>query len=308
MFLGLSLQDISSLHYFTFFGEFMNYLFAVSLLWAFSFGLIKGQLTGLDAGWVSLIRLTLSFLIFLPFLFRVRQGLSPKILIQLAGIGGIQFGLMYILYIRSYHWLQAWQVALFTVSTPLYVMILHDGVRRRFHLRAVLAVVLVVLAASWIVYQPDKEYVWSVGFLLIQGANIAFAAGQVAYKLFREKHDDIPDRAYMAIAYGGAVVIALLYVGVTGPLTWPAPGPQQMLTLLYLGVVATGIGFWGWNKGAVRVNGAVLSIFNNLKIPLAILVSIFIFKEKADWWRLLSGSVIMGVALYLALKPAEKRA
>ena len=44
----------------------MTFLILVSLLWAFSFGLIKTHLGGLDASLVTLIRLTLSLLLFLP--------------------------------------------------------------------------------------------------------------------------------------------------------------------------------------------------------------------------------------------------
>ena len=46
----------------------MLQLIFVSFLWAFSFGLIKSQLTGLDSNLVAALRLWISFLIFLPFL------------------------------------------------------------------------------------------------------------------------------------------------------------------------------------------------------------------------------------------------
>ena len=45
----------------------MYALVFVSILWAFSFGLIKGQLTGVDPLLVAAIRLLLCFLVFLPF-------------------------------------------------------------------------------------------------------------------------------------------------------------------------------------------------------------------------------------------------
>ena len=46
----------------------MGILFIVSLIWAFSFGLIKDRLAGLDANFVAAARLLISLLIFLPFL------------------------------------------------------------------------------------------------------------------------------------------------------------------------------------------------------------------------------------------------
>lgn len=44
----------------------MIYLWIVSLVWAFSFGMIKGQLAGLDATLVAAIRLLLATITFYP--------------------------------------------------------------------------------------------------------------------------------------------------------------------------------------------------------------------------------------------------
>ena len=49
----------------------MSYLVVVSLVWAFSFGLIGNHLAGLPPAWLGWIRLALSALVFLPFVRRV---------------------------------------------------------------------------------------------------------------------------------------------------------------------------------------------------------------------------------------------
>jgi len=74
----------------------MIYLLAASLLWAFSFGLIKTQLAGLDPVTVACSRLFLAFLLFLPWLIRgqIHKSLIPRAM----GLGVIQFGLMYVFY------------------------------------------------------------------------------------------------------------------------------------------------------------------------------------------------------------------
>jgi len=96
----------------------MVFLFAVSLLWALSFGLIA-QVSGLGATFVAAARTVLAALVFLPFI-RVR-GLRASQILALAGGGALQFGLMYVLYIESYRWLHPAEVALFTIFTPLFV-------------------------------------------------------------------------------------------------------------------------------------------------------------------------------------------
>ena len=75
--------------------------------------------------------------------------------------------------------------------------------------------------------------------------------------------------------------------------------PNQFLILLYLGTIASGLAFFLWNAGARRVDTGALSIFNNLKIPLAIAVSLLVFHEKTNIPRLLLGGGIVLAALIL---------
>ena len=79
--------------------------------------------------------------------------------------------------------------------------------------------------------------------------------------------------------------------------------PFQIWTLLYLGVVASGIGFFMWNHAARRVETGTLAVFNNLKVPLAVAVSLIFFGEQADLLHLLVGGgvVLIGLALSEAL-------
>ncbi len=94
----------------------MTWLLGASLLFAFSFGLIKGQLAGVDPVAVSAARLVLAAAAFAPLLGRVvlRRAVAVRALL----LGMLQFGLMYVLYIASYPFLPAWLVALCTVFTP----------------------------------------------------------------------------------------------------------------------------------------------------------------------------------------------
>jgi len=70
-------------------------------------------------------------------------------------------------------------------------------------------------------------------------------------------------------------------------------------TLLYLGAIASGVCFFGWNYGARRVNAGALAIFNDLKIPLSIAVSLLVFKEQANLPSLLLGGGVILCSLVL---------
>src|SRR5690606_21460219 len=97
----------------------MSLLLIVSLVWAFSFGLIKGRLGGLDPAGVAVVRLAFATMVFLPLLrLRALPGLAA---LRFAAIGAMQFGAMYVFYLRAFAHLQAHEVALFTIFTPIYI-------------------------------------------------------------------------------------------------------------------------------------------------------------------------------------------
>jgi len=77
---------------------------------------------------------------------------------------------------------------------------------------------------------------------------------------------------------------------------------SQWLTLAYLGVVASGVGFFLWNRGAVQVGPGALAVMNNLKVPLGVVAALTIFGEQADLGRLAVGGGLMIVAAVIAAR------
>lgn len=278
----------------------MIHLLAASLLWAFSFGLIKGQLAGLDPVTVSCARLLLASLAFLPLV--LKSALPRRLTFQALGLGMLQFGLMYILYITSFRWLPAWMVALFTVFTPLYVVLFSDLLTRSFQVRHLASAALAVVGAGLVVATAMPEGADWRGIALLQGANLCFALGQVMFVPLKRRAagHEAALLGWMYLGAGALTLAAVLirYVGGTAPLDGWDGGAWWVI--LYLGLVPTALGFYLWNKGASRVGAGVLGAANNLKIPLAVLVSWSVFGEEADYGRVLAGLAFILVALYLA--------
>ncbi len=274
-------------------------LVVVSLLWAFSFGLIKRHLAGVDAAFVASVRLGLALLVLLPF-FRPR-GLRPGLGLRLVALGAVQFGLMYVCYIESFRFLRAYEAALFTITTPLFVTLLADAFERVFRPAALAAAALAVAATALVVLRSTELKVTLAGLLLVQASNLCFAVGQVWYRHLRRGAPDLRDRDIFALPCLGGLVLALA-VTVGRDITVTL-GPPQLLTLLYLGVIASGLGFFLWNHGASRVSAGTLAVMNNAKVPLAVGVSLLVFGEKPDLLPLLGSLAVMGAALWLAERP-----
>lgn len=284
----------------------MLWLVVVSLVWAFSFGLTKGKLAGLDSSFVSAVRLSLALLVFLPFL-RLR-GISAVTGLKLVAIGAVQFGLMYLALNESYRYLQAYEVVLFTITTPILVTLLADALDRTLRWQALAAAGLAVLGAAFIAVRSAELEVTLTGVALVQLSNAAFALGQVAYRRLRQRESALRDRDIFGLLYAGAAAVTLFVmfarvdlsaVSLTGPQTW---------TLLYLGILASGVCFFLWNIGATQVSSGTLAVMNNAKAPLGVACSLLFFGDSAPTLPLLASLATLALAAWLGgrQRPATK--
>ncbi|MBF0253698.1 MAG: EamA family transporter [Candidatus Omnitrophica bacterium] len=276
----------------------MIYLVSVSIIWSFSFGFIKYGLDGMDPFVVGFIRLFLAFLFFLPA-FKPSPGAfkaAPRLLV----IGGIQFGLMYMFYLLSYQFLQAHEIAIFTVLTPLYVALLDAVIEKRWITRYLLSALGACFGALMIRGFPANPEGFVRGFMLVQCSNICFAAGQLLYRRVAARFELGRDHSAFCICYAGAVLVAGFFMLLLGPKSIQPPTSGEWLILLYLGLIPSGIGFFLWNLGARRVNAGVLSAMNNLKVPLAAAVSCLFFGESLKSLSFWPGACLILISLWVS--------
>ncbi|UTW07196.1 carboxylate/amino acid/amine transporter [Pseudomonas benzenivorans] len=276
----------------------MRYLLFVTLLWAFSFSLIGEYLAGqVDSYFAVLTRIVIAGLVFLP-LTRWR-GVAPGFIRGMLLIGALQFGVTYVCLYLSFSMLSVPEVLLFTVLTPLYVTLIEDALRRRFNPMALLAALVAVAGAALIRYdQVDAGYY--TGFALLQVANATFAAGQVLYKHLLARHpSDIPQYRRFGYFYLGALAVALPAFLAFGNAAGLPSSALQWSVLAWLGMVASGLGLYWWNKGASLVDGGTLAVMNNALVPAGLLVNLLLWNRDADLLRLSLGAAVIAASLLL---------
>ena len=283
----------------------MGYLVIVTLIWAFSFSLIGEYLAGqVDSYFAVLTRTFFAALVFLPFLRR--RWLSWKLAIQLMLIGAIQLGVMYIFYYRSFLLLTVPEVLIFTIFTPIYITLYYDWLARRFSPYYLLTAVLSVIGAALIRYDAlTSDYL--LGFLLVQGAYICFAVGQVAYKqLLAKQTVQPPHLAIFGCFHLGALLVSVLSWFLFGKAHYPEH-PTQWAILIWLGAGASGLGYFLWNKGATLVNAGALAIMNNALIPAGLIVNLLIWNRDTNLLKLLTGGGVILLSLYLNERYTRRR-
>lgn len=277
----------------------MPQLIAVSLLWALSFGLVPA-VAPLGAATVAAVRALLALALFLPFLrpkgLRRRDGLA------LAGLGALQFGLMYVFYTASFRWLRGSEVALCTIFTPILVALAEDALARKVNWAALGVAGLAVAGTGICLGGRIRQEGVLAGILMVQVSNACFALGQVLYRRLARRLGR-PDKELMGLLFLGAALVTLLMaLPSLAPARLVQASAAQWAVLAYLGLGASGIGFFLFNAGARRVDVGTLAVFNNAKVPLAILASALVFGERIDGLRLAAGGGVVALALALGLR------
>ncbi|TNE94971.1 MAG: hypothetical protein EP328_10500, partial [Gammaproteobacteria bacterium] len=213
--------------------------------------------------------------------------------------GMLQFGITYLCLYRSFSYLTVPEVLLFTIFTPLYVTLLDDALFRRFSPMALVAAAIATVGAGIIRYDGLSED-FITGFLLLQVANFTFAAGQVGYKHVMQHYTlELPAFRTFGYFFFGALVIALPSFLIFGnPDKLPATGLQWGI-LAWLGLAASGLGLFLWNRGACHVDAGTLAIMNNALVPAGLVVNLLIWNRDADLLRLAVGGAVIAFSLWV---------
>jgi carboxylate/amino acid/amine transporter len=276
----------------------MPYLLSVTLLWAFSFSLIGEYLAGkVDSDFAVLMRVLLAALVFLPF--TRWKGVAPRFIGGLMVAGALQFGITYLCLYRSFAVLTVPEVLLFTVLTPIYVTLLNDAVSRRFNPWS-LAAAFVAVGGAIIIRFDRLEGQYLSGFLLLQLANLTFAAGQVMCKhLVQHYPSNVPLYRRFGHFFMGALLIALPSFLLFGNAERLPQTSVQWGVLIWMGLLATALGMYWWTIGSTWVNGGTLAVLNELHVPAGLIVNILIWNRDVDLVRLLLGGGVIVASLMI---------
>lgn len=274
----------------------MAYLIAISILWSFSFGIIKYGLAGIDSSFISFARNVIALTFFSSVTIYNIKKFSFDL--KLAGIGALQFGLMYIFYIESYQYLPAYLIATFTITTPIYVVLASKYLNgNSLNRNGIYAILLVIIGSYLMRFNSLNLKDYMLGFVLIQCANIFFATGQILFKKWNDKNKDKDIvHNFSQLFFGATLITSIFYF--LGSSESAILTQSNLFSLLFLGIISSGIGFLMWNIGATKVSAEKLAIMNNAVIPIAIFNTYLIFGEEINFILFFPGLIFF----YLAFK------
>lgn len=277
----------------------VHWLIISSVIWGLSFGLIKKINLPIAPATLGVWRIALASVvgICVALVTRARPNL------RLAKVGFIQLGAMYAPYLASFRYLAGHEVALWTMTTPLYVALLDMRLRRVFSPSLAWVVLLVICGGFVLAIRPDAVdyHVQPQGIILVQLSNLLFAMGQHNLRRLQLSPKDIVQQSFGY--FFGALLGALLWSALSGQyseLTNVNLTVEQFSAVLGLGILSTGVGFILWNVGASQVSIHGLTIMSDLKLPIAVLLAVLVFGETPRYLQVSVAMAFFAAATFVA--------
>ena len=140
----------------------------------------------------------------------------------------------------------------------------------------------------------------TVGLYMLVGA-MQLAIGMVGYKRLMETRP-MPQHNAFAWFYLGAFLVAVIAWFLLGNAQKMPQTTLQWGILVFLGVVASGIGYFMWNYGATQVDAGTLGIMNNMHVPAGLLVNLAIWHQQPHWPTFITGALVILASLWVHRK------
>ena len=283
----------------------------VVVLWATSFSVIKTLLDhGVAAIDIALLRYAIAAPGFAFVLWRAGglPGLTRRDAARVAAAGLlVVVGYHVFLNVGTRHTtsgIAALVVALSPALTLIFALALGlDRVRARHVLGLAVAfagVVIVIALGAGETLSLDG----AKGPLIVLGAPLAFALYNVILKPLLGRHDLLALTA--ATSLFGMVGLLPLVRGSTVDAVADG-GATDAVLLLYLGVLATFVGYILWNFG-LRGLGPTRAVTYTYAIsPLAVVIGAIVLDETLTAWLVVGGALVVGGIALAQRTPARRR-
>ena len=286
-------------------------LLAVVVVWAGSFSVIKALLDdGVAAGDIAVLRYAIAAPGFALILWRARglPGLTRHDAVRIAAAG--------LLIVVGYHLFLNVGTRSTTSGIAALVVALAPGMTlvlalvlglERVRLRHVIGLAVAFLGVAVVVALgtgEDLSLESAKGPLIVIGAPLSFALYNVILKPLLGRHDLLALTAATSLV--GTLGLVPLIRASTVDAVVDASATDAAL-VLYLGVLATFLGYIGWNVG-LRGLGPTRAVAYTYAIsPLAVIIGALVLDEELTPWLVVGAALVVGGIILAQRASAPKR-
>lgn len=254
--------------------------------------------------WVNAIRFSIGGLVLLPWATKAirEQGLrlQAKDFLALFGLGFLNAGICMGLMQTSLQYTEASTAAVLISSNPLFVSLLSVFIFNEPLTKDKIAALLLGITGMILVAGGLKAE-GSLGPILAIAASVVWAVYTVAGKHLSQRYGSLVLNSLSFLLGGGFLVILSTFLHL------PLTGVQgnNLLLLIYLGVVVTGIGYYAFFTGLLYLDTTIGAAVFFLKPVLATLFAFLLLEEPITMGKV-AGTIVILAAMGLVMLPMKK--
>ncbi|NMB12420.1 MAG: EamA family transporter [Firmicutes bacterium] len=256
--------------------------------------------------WVNAIRFSIGGLVLLPLALKnIREqelSLHARDFLALFGLGFLNAGVCMSLMQYSLRYTEASTAAVLISSNPLFVSLLSIFIFKEPLTKEKIAALLLGIAGM-ILVAGGIQAESNLGPILATAASVVWAIYTVAGKRLSQRYGSLVSNSLSFLLGGG--FLAILSLALHLPLT----GIQgnNLLLLVYLGVVVTGIGYYAFFTGLLYLDTTIGAAVFFFKPVLATLFAFLLLGEPITTNKI-AGTMVILAAMGLVMPPMKKAA
>lgn len=220
-------------------------------------------------------------------------------------LSGAAMGLNWILLFESYRNTTVATATVCYYLAPVFLILasplLGEKLTAKKGLCAALALVGLVFV-SGMVENGLPKLSEIIGILLGTGAAVFYTT----VMLLNKKLSPIPAYDKTILQLGAAGIVILPYLLFTGGLSLTGLNWPQLLLLLVVGIVHTGVAYALYFGSMKALNAHTIAIFSYLDPVIAVILSALVLHENITVWGIMGTVLILGSALYSELPEKNK--
>ena len=221
-------------------------------------------------------------------------------------LAGAANGVNWILRFESYRYVSVATATLCYYLAPVFVVFLSPLVlKERLSRRQVLCAGAALLGMWLLTGTAGGGARAALGVLLAVGAAALYACVVLLNKSLRE----MPARDCTVVQLCAAAAALVPYVLLTER-DAAALTAAQMILVLTVGIVHTGVSYWLYFGAVPRLEGQTIAVLSYLDPVVAVLLSVFLLGEPMTAWGAAGAVLLLGATLWGELgasAPTEKR-
>ncbi|MGC8563024.1 MAG: DMT family transporter [Thermoplasmata archaeon] len=266
-------------------------LVSTSIIWGVTYVLLKYALSYLDPQQIAFSRFLVSSVFFVPLIFVIRERYSRREILTLFLLALTGVLLYQLLFIWGESGLTAGNASFIVSLEPIFIAILGVMIKEdKLTARRLTGLIIATIGLIVLLRPTSITGDELLSAVLVLLSALSWGIFTVAGKGLLAKHNPMNVTGYVSV-FGAIMLFPFAFSGLHG--LFSIRNPFLIISLLFIGVFATFLGYYLWFDGLKKVNPIRAGTTLYITPFITVITASYIISEPIQYITLLGGVVII---------------